>query len=497
LRLCLKVREAGGGLVIAEGAVVDEVTPISSAAGSDWVAGDEAQEFASTNPLDDGVIAYVRRSTAEQVTRSVTEAQAAWGNYSTLLASRREDMLCQAAVLLERDRSEFADLLIEEIGSPISKANFEIDMAVSAFRAAAGAARRSGGRTYPSDTPGRFSLSVREPRGVVASITPFNVPLLIGVRSSANPLAYGNTVVALVSEHAPLIGLRLEKLYREAGFGPGVFNVITGYGAEIGDALVGDPRIRAVSFTGSSVIGKHVARLCSEQLKPAILELGGKNPLIILDDADLDRAVEGAVFSIFLYQGQVCMGASRIYVAEPVYESFRERFVAAANALSCGNLRNTNAMIGPIISPRQRERIRHHIDDALRQGAALLCGGSWEGNCCRPTVLEGVREGMVVFDEETFGPVTSLYRFDLPEEAMKLANTSRFGLSAAVYTQNVTKALEFARGLKAGMVHINAPTLLDEPHVPFGGVRDSGMGRAGTDESLDVFTELKWITVQT
>jgi acyl-CoA reductase-like NAD-dependent aldehyde dehydrogenase len=275
-----------------------------------------------------------------------------------------------------------------------------------------------------------------------------------------------------------------------------LFNVVTGSGAEIGDALTQDRRVAAVLFTGSSAVGKHIGAVCGAQLKPAILELGGKSPLVILDDADLEKAVAGAVFGIFLYQGQVCMGSSRIFVEKGIYDEFAAAFAQAAKSLPCGDLRDPGTLVGPIISPRQRARVRSHVEEAVAQGARLLAGGSWNGHVCAPTVLEGVAAGMTVFDEETFGPVAQLYRIESLDEAIALANASRYGLSAAIYTRDIGKALRFAHEVRSGMVHINAPTVHDEPHVPFGGVGDSGMGRTGTEESLAALTQLKWVTAQ-
>ena len=466
-----------------------------------WIGGVECAPaaglyFTSLNPVDDSAIAYVARGTAEDVRRCIAAAEAAGDRARRLSIREREAILSDAATLLERDRGEFVDLLIDEIGSPIGKAQFELNLAIDAFRAAAGAVRNSGGITFPADGPDRLSLSLRHPAGVVASITPFNVPLLIGVKASSMAIATGNTVLALPSEHAPLIGLRLARLYADAGLPAGVFNVVTGIGAEIGDDLVADPRVRAVLFTGSTAVGRHIGALCGGLLKPVILELGGKSPLVVLEDADLDRAVDGAVMGLFLYQGQVCMGSSRLFVADAVYGSFADRLAAAAAALHRGDLRDERTMIGPIISDRQRDRVRRHIDGALASGAVLRTGGGWERHVCAPTILERVDRGMAVFDEETFGPVAQLYRITSLDEAIVRANETKFGLSAAIYTNDIASGLRFANEVRSGMVHINSPTVQDEPHVPFGGTGDSGIGRTGSEESLAALSQLKWVTAR-
>ena len=331
---------------------------------------------------------------------------------------------------------------------------------------------------------------------MIASITPFNVPFLKHCKLSSTPLATGNTVVMLASEFAAVTALRLAELYKEAGLPDGAFNVITGLGAEIGDSLTTHPLVRAVMFTGSHIVGQHITELCAKQRKRVLLELGGKNPLVILKDADIDSAVQAAAFGSFFFQGQACMASSRIYVERPVFDEFVEKFKGATEHLGMGDLRDENTWLGPIISERQRNRVRTHIEDARGKGATVVTGGEWEGNRCQPTILTDVKEGMTVCREETFGPVTSIYPVDSPDEAVEKANDTDYGLSAAVFTQDIDKALTLAQSIHAGMVHVNAPTIDDEPHVPFGGVGDSGFGREGTDIDIDTLTEWKWITVQ-
>lgn len=464
--------------------------------GGEWVAGSSGRYFDDLNPDDDAPIARVAEGTAEDIDRAVQAAQAAFPRVAGALAAEREAWLCKTAEIVERDRDEFIDILVREVGSPIGKAQFEVQYAVGCLRAAAGVTRRVRGETIPSDVPGRFSMSIRQPLGVIASITPFNVPLLKDVKLSATPLATGNTVVMLASEFAPLVALRLAEAYREAGVPAGALNVVTGFGADIGDRLTTHPLVKTVMFTGSSRVGAHIGELCGKHRKRVVLELGGKNPLIILADADIDAAVEAAAFGTFFFQGQACMASSRIYVERPVLEDFVERFKARAESLGIGDLRDPNTWLGPIISPRQRDRVRRHIEDAKAKGATLVTGGEWQGNRCRPTIFTGVEEAMIVCREETFGPVTSVYPVDSAEQALERANDTEYGLSAAVFTRDITKALTLAQRIEAGMVHINAPTLHDEPHVPFGGVGDSGFGRESTDVDIDTLTEWKWITVQ-
>ena len=385
--------------------------------------------------------------------------------------------------------------MIDEIGSPLKKAEFEYGKALSMLRAASGMARQAKGEVIPSDHAGRLSISIRKPVGVVAAITPFNVPLIKGVRLTANPLALGNTVVLLPSEEAPAIAMMLADLYAEAGIPAGAFNVVTGFGHEIGDALTSHPDVSMVTFTGSSRVGAHIQRICSDGNKRVTLELGGKSPMVVLADADLGKAVPAAIHGIFTFQGQVCMGNSRVYVERPVFDTFLASFAAATKKLGMGDLRSPQTVLGPIISERQRERVRQHIADALAKGATLVAGGKWEGNRCQPTILTGVTEAMTYCREETFGPVVSVYPVDSYEEALRCANDTNYGLSSAIFTRDLERAMHFAQNVGAAMCHINASALQDEPHVPFGGNGASGAGREGTHADIEAMTELKWVTI--
>lgn len=464
--------------------------------GGSVVAPGNGTYFDDLNPIDDSPYARVAAGNAGDVDRAVVTAHQAFLAHRNVTAAVREGWMAGAAVIMERDAALFQDVLVDEIGSPIAKAGFETRFAVSFLRAATGVPRRVRGETIPSDTPGRFSMSLRQPVGVVAGITPFNVPLIKGIKQSAMALATGNAFVLLPSEAAPRVADLLAALWREAGVPDGLFNVVYGNGAEIGDVLTGHPKVASITFTGSSRVGKHIAGIAAKALKKYTLELGGKSPLIVCADADLEKAVGAALFSIFMYQGQVCMGASRIYVERPIFEAFSKAFAAAAAKARVGDLREPGTMLGPIISERQRERVRRHIEDARAKGAEVLTGAEWSGNSCSATVLSGVTADMTVFAEETFGPVTSLYPFDTLEEAIELANDTEYGLSASIFTHDIDKALHFAQRAEAGMVHINAPTLHDEPHVPFGGTKASGFGREGTEADLEIMTEWKWVTVQ-
>ncbi|MCO8121129.1 aldehyde dehydrogenase family protein [Stieleria sp. TO1_6] len=466
-----------------------------------WIGGQSVpassgEWFDDLNPIDDSLYATLSKANAQDVDSAVCAAQTAFESYRNSLPSDREGWLIRAAELLIAQSDEFVALLIDEVGSPISKARKEISTSVGLLRAAAGATRQLSGKTLPTNVPGRISISTRQPLGVIAGITPFNVPLIKGIKHSAMPLATGNTVVLLPSELAPLTTLRIAKLFSDAGIPDGAFNVITGNGYEIGDTLVSHPDVKLVGFTGSTTVGNRIHALCGQHGKRVTLEMGGKNPLVVLKDADLDKALSASVLGSFLYQGQICMASSRIYVERPVYDTFVDRLCAAASGLGRGDLRDPKTMIGPIISSRQRNRIQQHVNDAVTKGAALRVGGDWEGHRYQPTVLTDVSEDATLFGEETFGPVTAVYPIDSVHEALRLANASPYGLCASIFTSDLQSAMQFAQQVQAGMVHINGATIQEEPHVPFGGVGNSGFGLESTDVDLADLTQWKWITVQ-
>ena len=464
--------------------------------GGKWVEGENGEVFEIQNPIDDSLYAFGAKATKNDIKKAIKEAKSAFIGYKETLPMDRERMLLRVAELMEERKSDLIDCLIDEIGSPIQKAMFEFSKGLTMVRAAAGMCRNVRGETIPSDAPGKFSMSIREPVGVVAVITPFNVPLIKTTRLVCNAIALGNTVVHLPSEMAPHLTIIFAEIIESAGFPAGSYNVVTGLGHEIGDELTGDKDVDFVSFTGSSVVGQHINEICAKNKTPNTLELGGKSPTVILADADLEKTVPLAARSIFMFAGQACIGSSRFYVERPIYEEFVKRFSQVASKVGMGDLRDPNTVIAPIISERQRGRIKEHIADAVAKGANIVVGGEWDGNRCKPTLLTNVTEEMTVCKTETFGPVTSIYPIDSYEEGLKRANDTEYGLSSAIFTKDIGRAFHFARNIEAGMCHINGPTIHDEAHVPFGGNGESGVGREGTDADMEAMTELKWVTVQ-
>ena len=475
---------------------ITEIKTLQHFIGGQWVDATGGKTFEVHNPLDDSLYARAATGTGDDIRKAVAAAKTAFPAYKETTPTERERMLLRVAEIMEERKSDLIECLIDEIGSTVTKANFEFGKGLAMVRAAAGMCRNVRGETIPSDRPGTLSMSIREPLGVVAIITPFNVPLIKNTRLVSNALACGNTVVHLPSEMAPHLSVLMAEIFAEAGFPDGAYNVVTGNGADIGDDLTSNKDVDFVSFTGSSVVGQHIAEICAKNKTPSTLELGGKSPTVVLADADLEKTMPLAARSIFMFGGQLCIGSSRFYVERPIYDEFVKRFAMMASKVGMGDLRDPSTVVSPIISERQRNRVKDHIKNAVEKGATVVAGGAFEGNRCQPTLLTDVTEEMTVCKTETFGPVTSIYPIDSYEEGLEKANDTEFGLSSAIFTQDINKALHFARNIGAGMCHINGPTVHDEAHVPFGGNGESGVGREGTDADLEAMTELKWVTVQ-
>ncbi len=448
------------------------------------------------NPASGKTFSKVFMARPEHMTRAIDAAYAVkdvWGN---TLPSERELILIRAADVLESMRSEVVDLLIDEGGATFGKSQFEVSYVVGTLRSAAGECRRIMGQTIPSDTPGRFSMAIRRPLGVVGGIAPFNFPLILATKKVAFALAAGNTFVLKPSEETSLVGLKIAEIFDKAGLPPGVLNVVTGDGPTLGAAMYSDPRVKAILFTGSTAVGREIGVECARRGKKFDLEMGGKSPLLVLKDAHLKYAVDTAAFGVFMHQGQICMAGTRVIVEEPVYEEFLKLFVAKVKTLKVGDPRDPETVIGPLIRASQCPFIASRIETSQAAGARVLCGGTYEGHYFQPTVVADVTPSMPIFQEELFGPVVSVAKAKDAADAIQLANNSRYGLTAAVITNDLQLAMRCAMELESGSVHINGSTVHDEPHGPFSGVKDSGMGREGGQWSMDELTELKWVTIQ-
>ena len=447
------------------------------------------------NPADDSIFAQVHFAGREEVDEAIASAQKAWKPWADTAADEKERILLKAADWMQEHIDEVADVLMGESGSAFGKAYFEAGFAVDIPRAAAGECRRVFGEVQ-QQAPGEISMIRRLPLGVVAGIAPFNFPLLLALKKVAFALAAGNTFVLKPASATPVSGVMIAKALDAAGLPKGVFNLVPGSGEAVGKMLVEDERIRMVAFTGSTAVGKGIAAKASQRLKKYTLEMGGKNPLILLKDFDVEQAVKIAGFGAFFHQGQICMCTSRMIVEEPVYDQFCEKFTAYAKTMKVGDPHQQDTIIGPLIKQEQCQIIDSQIKDAVSKGAVLLTGGTHEGNYFQPTVLSNVTPDMRIFYEESFGPVTSIIKAKDERDAVRLCNDNEYGLSSSLLTNDLSKAMALSLDMEAGMVHINNATVSDNSTVAFGGVKNSGVGREGGSYSIDEFTELKWITIQ-
>jgi acyl-CoA reductase-like NAD-dependent aldehyde dehydrogenase len=448
------------------------------------------------NPATGEAFARIAQATAQDVEDAIAAAHGARIGWQKMLANEREALLHRAAEIIASQAAQIRDLLIEETGSVFMKAPWEVSYAIECLRVAAACIRQPFGDTFPASAQGQVGMTIRQPLGVIAGIAPFNSPFLLSMKKVAFALAAGNTFILKPSDLAPLSGLKIAEIFAAAGLPAGVLNVIPGPAAVVGEKLVADPRVRMITFTGSSKVGRHLAAEAGKHMKRITLEMGGKNPLVVLKDADLNYAVDAAAFGIFFHQGQVCMASSRIIVEAPLYDAFLDKFVAKARTIKVGDPRDPSTVIGPLIRPSQCGFIAEQIEDALAKGATICCGGKYRGSFFEATVLADVTEKMSVYGEESFGPVTSVLRAEDYEHALFLANDTRAGLSSAVVTNDLQKAFDFALRSESGMVHINDTTISDEPHIDFGGVKESGFGREGGMASIAEMSEVKWVTFQ-
>ncbi len=465
----------------------------------EWSAARDGAEFPVYNPSTGEEFTRVADASRADAAAAIAAAKAAQPGWAALSHAQRAQILARVADVLEARQKEFHDVLVDEGGSWIGKAMFETGYSAGVYRAASAAAYQVTGEILPSDL-GKLSLIVREPLGVVSVISPWNFPLILSSRGFATALAVGNAVVLKPSEETPVAGgLLIAEILEEAGMPKGVFNVVTcsrDHVGDVGDELLSNPAVRGISFTGSTAVGRQIAAKAGGLLKKFCAELGGKDALIVLEDADIEHAVNAATFGAFMHQGQICMSVERVIVHESVADEFTEKFVANVKKLKTGNPRELANCIGPIINQKQLDKIREQVDEAVSRGARLMCGGKHQGLFYEPTVLTGVTRDMRIFREETFGPVAPVLRARDEDEAVEIANDSEYGLSAGIITRDEERGLDVARRLNTGMAHVNDSSVHDEPHAPFGGIGASGVGRHGGRAGIEQFTELRWITLE-
>ncbi|MEV5735436.1 aldehyde dehydrogenase family protein [Streptomyces sp. NPDC052292] len=463
----------------------------------EWRQGSGSWDVIDFNPYDDEKLASITVATVDEVDQAYRSAARAQKQWAATNPYARRAVFERALRLIEEREQEIADLIVAELGGTRVKAGFELHLVKEFLRESVNLALRPEGRILPSPADGKENRVYRVPVGVVGVISPFNFPFLLSVKSVAPALALGNGVVLKPHQNTPIAGGTLvAKIFEEAGLPGGLLNVVVTDIAEIGDAFIEHPIPKVISFTGSDKVGRHVATVCASHFKRAVLELGGNSALVVLDDADLDYAVDAAVFSRFVHQGQVCMAANRVLVDRSAAEEFTEKFVAKVRTLKTGDPRDPQTVIGPVINSQQASALAGVVEQALAEGATALVRGATTGNLVEPSVLTDVPAGSALLQQEVFGPVVFLVPFDGEEEAVRIVNDTPYGLSGAVHTADVERGVAFAKRIDTGMFHVNDGTVHDEPLVPFGGEKHSGLGRLNGETTVEAFTTVKWISVQ-
>ena len=465
------------------------------------VTAEKNATFERRNPLDGTVATRAPAASPQDAVMAVEAAAEAFRTWSETGPNERRALLLKAADQLQAKTPQFIEAVGAETGGTGMWAGFNVFLAAGMLREAAALTTQISGEVIPSDVPGSLAMAVRQPAGVVLGIAPWNAPVILAVRAIATPLACGNTVILKGSENCPRTHQLIIEALQEAGFPPGVVNYITNAPQDAGavvEAMVAHPAVRRVNFTGSTRVGRIIAMTCAKYLKPAVLELGGKAPLVILDDADLDEAVNGAAFGCFANSGQICMSTERIIVDEQVADEFVRKFTDKAKSLPLGDPRKPEPVVlGSVIGMSTVEHCNALIDDALAKGAKLLCGGKSTDTLMPATLLDHVTPAMRIYREESFAPVKAIVRVQGVEEAIACANDNEYGLSASVFGKDIARAFNVARKIDSGICHVNGPTVHDEAQMPFGGVKGSGHGRFGGKAGINEFTELRWITIQT
>ncbi|MFG3149874.1 aldehyde dehydrogenase family protein [Streptomyces sp. M41(2017)] len=463
----------------------------------EWRPGTGSWDIIDFNPYDGEKLASITIATVEEVDdayRAAERAQKEWG--ATNPYARRA-VFEKALALIDEREAEITEVIIAELGGTRLKAAFELHLVREFLRESVQLALRPEGKIIPSPVDGKENRLYRVPVGVVGVISPFNFPFLLSVKSVAPALALGNGVVLKPHQNTPIVGGSLvAKIFEDAGLPGGLLNVVITDIAEIGDAFIEHPVPKVISFTGSDKVGRHVATVCAAHFKRSVLELGGNSALVVLDDADVDYAVDAAVFSRYVHQGQVCMAANRVLVDRSVEAEFTEKFVAKVRTLKAGDPGDPQTVIGPVINSSQADSLSATVEQAIAEGATALVHGTTTDNLVEPSVLTGLPADSALLRQEVFGPVVFLVPFDGEEEAVRLVNDTPYGLSGAVHTADVERGVNFAKQIDTGMFHVNDGTVHDEPLVPFGGEKHSGIGRLNGETTVDAFTTTKWISVQ-
>jgi len=462
----------------------------------EWRDGNSGKAMENINPYNDEILTsfiIADKSDVDLAYRAAEKAKEEWDKVNPY---KKRDILEKAVSYIEAHEEEITDLIIDELGGTKLKAAFEIGLVKNMIKEAATFPLRMEGKILPSVEDGKENRLYRIPAGVVGVISPFNFPFFLSVKSVAPALGAGNGVVLKPHEHSPVTGGTLiGKIFEEAGVPKGLLNVVVTDIKEIGDTFVEHPIPRIISFTGSTKVGSYIGQLAVKNFKKPLLELGGNSAFIVMEDADLEYAVNAATFSRFTHQGQICMSANRILVHESIYSTFIDKYVQKAASLKTGDPRDPETVIGPVINDRQAQVLADIIETAIKEGANPLLRGKIKGRLVEPTILEVKDPETKLTQEELFGPLVCVIPFSTDEEAITIANNTPFGLSGAIHTANVERGVEISKKIHTGMIHVNDVTINDEPIVAFGGEKQSGLGRLNGEWSLEEFTTLKWISV--
>lgn len=463
----------------------------------EWRPGTGSWDIIDFNPYDGEKLASITIATVDEVDEAYQAAARAQKTWAATNPYARRAVFEKALRIIEDREQEISEVIVAELGGTFLKAGFELHLVKEFLREAIHLALRPQGRIIPSPVDGKENRVYTVPVGVVGVISPFNFPLLLSLKSVAPALALGNGVVLKPHQNTPIVGGSLvAKIFEDAGLPGGLLNVVITDIAEIGDAFIEHPIPKVISFTGSDKVGRHVATVCAAHFKRSVLELGGNSAIVVLDDADIDYAVDAAVFSRYVHQGQVCMAANRVLVDRSIRDEFTEKFVAKVKSLKVGDPRDPQTVIGPVINSSQADALSGVVEQAIAEGATALVHGTTTDNLVSPSVLTDVPVGSELLRQEVFGPVAFLIPFDGEEEAVSIVNDTPYGLSGAVHTGDIERGVNFAKQIDTGMFHVNDGTVHDEPIVPFGGEKASGVGRLNGESMLDAFTSLKWISVQ-
>ncbi len=462
----------------------------------EWRSGSSSSILENRNPYTNEVL-YTYKSANEQDVKDAYEAAyEASKLWASISPSERIGYLEGLVKVFEEEKETVYDVIREEGGSSLAKCDFEFFTSISIIKLAMSYPERMKGTILPSNIPGKENYIIKEPKGVIGVIAPWNVPLVLAMRSVIPAIALGNTVVLKPASDTPASSLMIADFFDKAGFPKGVINVVVGKGSEIGDSIVSNPIPSLISFTGSTEVGRHVGEVAGYHLKDVSLELGGNNAMVVLKDADIDQAVNAAVFGSLFNQGQVCMALNRILVPEEIHDDFVEALVKKVKILKVGNPADPEVFIGPIINSSQIEKIENYIEGTIKQGAKVVLEGKTEGSVVYPWILTDVKNDMPTACNEVFGPVISIIRTKNEEEAIAIANDTIYGLSGSVFTKDIYHGMEVAKQIKSGMVHVNDQSINDEPHVMFGGEKASGLGRFNGEWVINKFTTDRWISIQ-